>query len=148
MNKEYCEKVRISAMAILDGEVPQLSSEELNEHIQSCAHCRHELEQQKVVIGLLSEQSRRLFSDDIWSRIAAGIAQSRAKQKVGKELLPLAVLGLILLIYKIIEVLPGFTPGLFVKLMPLVPVFVFFCLLKQNPFKINQNLRLEGDIRW
>ncbi|MHC4645933.1 MAG: zf-HC2 domain-containing protein [Planctomycetota bacterium] len=56
MTEEYCQKVRISAMAILDGEAPLLSAGEIAEHAESCADCRQELERQKQVLGLLNEQ--------------------------------------------------------------------------------------------
>ncbi len=146
MNKEYCEKVRLSAMSILDGEVPKVSTKELDEHLKSCADCRRELEQQKVAIGLLDEQSRRFITEDVCSRVAATIEESRVKLKSRQGLGPFIALGLILLAYKVIEVLPDFTPGLVIKMMLLVSVFVFFILLKENPFKVNQNLKLKGDI--
>ena len=146
MNKEYCEKVRLSAMVILDGEAPPLSVKELDEHLKSCPDCRRELEQQEVAIELLDEQSRRFITEDVCSRVAATIEESRVKLKSRQGLGPFIVLGLILLAYKVIEVLPDFTPGLVIKMMPLVSVFVFFILLKENPFKVNQNLKLKGDI--
>ncbi len=146
MNKEYCEKVRLSAMVTLDGEISPLSVEELDEHLKSCADCRRELEQQKVAIGLLDEQSRRFITEDVCSRVAATIEESRVKLKSRQGLGLFIVLGLILLVYKVIEVLPGFTPGLIIKLTPVILVFVFFGLLKENPFKVNQNLKLKGDI--
>ena len=146
VNKKYCEKIRLSAMAIQDGEVPPLSVKELDEHLKFCADCSRELEQQKIVIGLLGEQSRRFITEDVCSRVAGTIGQSRVKLKGRQELGLFIVLGLILLVYKVIEVLPDFTPGLIVKTMPFVPVFVFFVLLKENPFKVNQNLKLEGDL--
>ena len=132
----------MSAMAILDGEEPQLSAKEINEHLQSCADCRHELELQKDIAKLLGNQNRRSFTEDICSRIAAVIQESEARRYAGQKLWPFVVLGLILLGYKIIEVLPGVTAGLVIKSTPLVVIIVFFSLLKQNPFKINQNLRL------
>ena len=149
MNKEeYCEKVRLSAMMILDGEIPSLPVKELDEHLKSCADCRREVEQQKVIIGLLDEQSRLLITEDVCSRVTAAIEDLRVKLKSRQRLGLFIVLGLILLAYKIIEVLPGFTPGLITKLISVVLVFVFFGLLKENPFKVNQNLKLKGDIGW
>ena len=147
MNKEYCEKVRLSAMVILDGEIPPLSVKELDEHLKSCVDCRRELEQQKVVIRLLDEQNRQLITEDVCSRVAATIEELRVKPESRQRLGLFIVLGLILLVYKVIEVLPNFTSGLVIKMLPLVPVFVFFVLLKENPFKVNQNLKLEGDLR-
>ncbi|MCJ7729297.1 MAG: zf-HC2 domain-containing protein [Sedimentisphaerales bacterium] len=147
MNRKYCEKVQVSAMAILDGEVPQLSKEEISEHLKSCADCRYELEQQKEAIGLLAEQSRRSSTEDIWPKVAAAVEKSTASRKTNVELYVLGLLGLVLFVCKIVEVLPGLTPGVVIKLMPLTAVFIFFALLRQNPFSLSQHLRTQGDIR-
>ena len=147
MNKEYCEKVRISAMAISDGEQPLLSELQIKEHIESCADCRLELEQQKYAMELLSGQERRPYDIDVWSGIETVIEQSAVRTKPRMQLWLFAALGLVLFACKIIEVLPVFAPGVIFKLMSLVIVFVFFILLGQNPFIINQNLTLKGDIK-
>ena len=145
MNREYCEKVRISAMAILDGEVPLLSENQVNEHLASCADCCRELEQQKQAARLLDGQSRRVFAEDLWPRMAVAIEKLTAKPKHLRELHFFVMLSLFLLGYKIVEVLPGISIGVLFKLLPLGVVFVFFGLLKQNPIEISQSLRLEGD---
>jgi predicted anti-sigma-YlaC factor YlaD len=147
MSKEYCQKVRVSAMAIRDNEVPQLSAEEVNEHVKSCADCRSELKQQEEVIKLLDAQSRQLSTEDICSKIAVTIEESKAGMQSRRELWSFIVLGFILLVFKIIEVLPGVAAGVITKLMPVAAVLVFFGLLKHNPFKVNKNLRFEGGIR-
>jgi predicted anti-sigma-YlaC factor YlaD len=147
MNKEYCEKVRISAMAISDGEQPLLSELQIKEHIESCADCRLELEQQKYATELLDGQKRRSYDVEVWSGIETVIEKSAIRPKHRLQLWLFAALGLILFAYKIIEVLPVFTPGVIFKLMSLVIVFVFFVLLGQNPFIINQNLTLKGNIK-
>jgi predicted anti-sigma-YlaC factor YlaD len=146
MSKEFCEKVRISAMTILDGEEPILSVNEVNEHIEHCADCRHELEQQKQVDAILHGQNRRTFAENVWPTIAARIERS-AKPNRLSELLLFVLLGIFLLAYKIIEVLPGITPSVTIKLVPLAIVFVFFRVLKQNPLEIRPNLRLEGNTK-
>ncbi len=145
MNKEYCEKVRISIMAILDGERPLLSELQIKEHIESCADCRLELEQREYATDLLDGQKRRPYDIDVWSGIEPVIEQSAILPKHSLQLWLFAALGLILIACRIIEVLPAFTPGVIFKLMSLVIVFVFFVLLGQNPFAINQNLILKGD---
>jgi hypothetical protein len=147
MNKEYCEKIRISAMAISDGEEPLLSELQIKEHIESCADCRVELEQQKYATELLDGQKRRPYDIDVWSGIEPVIEQSAVRPKHSLQLWMFAALGLILFAYKIIEVLPVFTPGVIFKLMSLVIVFVFFVLLGQNPFVVSQNLILKGDLK-
>jgi predicted anti-sigma-YlaC factor YlaD len=144
MSEEFCEKVRISAMAILDGEKPTLPANEVDEHIRSCADCQRAVEQQGQTAGLLAGQSRRVFAEDVWPKVAVSIEAS-ARPKHLREVFLFVLLGVFLLAYKVIEVLPGIATGVAIKLAPLVVVFVFFCLLRQNPFAINQNLRLEGD---
>jgi predicted anti-sigma-YlaC factor YlaD len=134
-------------MAILDGEVPQLSKEEISEHLESCADCRDVLEQQKDANRLLVEQSRRSSTEDIWPRVMAAIEESTASRKTDVELYVLGLLGLVLFVCKIVEVLPGLTPGVVIKLMPLAVIFIFFALLRQNPFSLSQHLRTQGDIR-
>jgi predicted anti-sigma-YlaC factor YlaD len=147
MQSKYCERVQVSAMAILDGEVPQLSEEEIGRHVKSCANCRDTLEQQKVVIRLLGEQSRRSFTEDIWSGVAAAVQESRATRKTYAELYVLCLLGLILFIYKIVEVLPSIAPGLVIKMLPLAAAFIFFAIIRQNPLSISRHLVLQGDTR-
>jgi anti-sigma factor RsiW len=146
MSKELCEKVRISAMAILDGENPPLPANETNAHIEHCPDCRHELEQQKQTVGLLASQSRRVFAEDIWPQVATSI-EGLSKPKHPREPVLFLMLCLFLLAYKIIEVLPGLNVGVVMKLAPLAVVLMFFSLLKQNPLEINQSLRLEGDTK-
>jgi len=146
MGKDYCEKVRISAMAILEGEAPQLSATEVQEHLASCADCRGELEQQKQVTELLSEQRLRDFSDDLSPRIAAAIEQAApGPERLGQPIV-VTVLVVFLLACRTIEVLPAVAPGLAVKLMPVALITAFFILVKQNPFKISRNIGFIGDI--
>jgi predicted anti-sigma-YlaC factor YlaD len=147
MNKEYCEKIRISAMAISDGERPLLSELQIKEHIESCEDCRLELEQLKIATELLDGKRRRPYDVNVWSGIETVIEQSSIRPKHRLQLWLFTALGLILFAYKIIDVLPVFKPGVIFKLMSLVIVFVFFVLLGQNPFAINQNLILKGDLK-
>jgi len=147
MNKEYCEKVRISAMVLLDGEAPQLSESEINKHIESCTDCRLELEQQKQAVSLLAGRSRRVVAEDVWPQIEPLIEATRSGRRRPGTVGPFIILCLFLVTHKIIEVLPAITAGLAIKLTPVGVIVLFFCLLRENPFKINQNLRLEGDIR-
>ena len=146
MSKDYCEQVQISVMAISDGEESPLLANEVNEHIKSCADCRHALEQQKQVVAFLAGQSRRVCAEDVWPKVAASI-EATAKAERTTEVLLFALLGLLLFACKIIEVLPGIAAGVAIKLAPLVVVFVFFRLLKENPLTINRNLNVEGDIK-
>ncbi len=153
MNKEYCEKIRISAMAIRDGETAPLSGQEIARHLQSCADCRLEIDQQKQAEDILNGRSRRIFAQDVWPEIAAALEETRGRPVQPANVPAFLVLCLFLLAYKVVEVLPFVTAGVAVKLIPAGVLVLFFSLLKQNPFQINSNLghrqaslKLQGDI--
>lgn len=154
MNKEYCEKIRISAMALRDGETAPLSEQEIAGHVQSCADCRIEIDQQKQAAELLNGRSRRVFAQDVWPEIAAALEETKGRHAQPANALPFVLLGLFLLTFKIVEVLPSVTAGVAVKLIPVGVLVLFFGLLKQNPFEINPNLgrrqaslTLQGDTK-
>ena len=147
MVSEYCEKIRISAMAIRDGETPPLSEQEVSKHLESCADCRLEIDQQKQAMALLDGRSRRVFAQDVWPEIAAAVEATKARPRQPASVLPFVILCLFLLTHKIIEVLPSVTAGVMIKLAPVAVLVLFFTLIKQNPFEINQNLKLQGDTK-
>jgi predicted anti-sigma-YlaC factor YlaD len=144
MSGKYCEKVQMSAMAIRDGEAPLLSKEDISEHLKSCADCRNELKRQETVSRLFSELMRRSYTEDIWPTVAAAIKESAASRNTNAELFVFGLFGFVLLVCKIAEVLPGITPVLAIKLLSLVAVFVFFAIIKQNPFSLSLHL-IQGD---
>jgi anti-sigma factor RsiW len=168
MNKEYCERIRISAMAIRDGESPPLAEQEVKKHLESCADCRLEIGRQEQAIDLLDGRSRRVFAQDVWPRLSPSLVrrvgqvgqvrqarpQGHARPEQSANALPFVILCLFLLAYKVVEVLPFVTAGVAVKLIPVGVLVLFFALLKQNPFEINPNLgrrqaslRLQGDTK-
>ena len=147
MVSEYCERIRMSAMAIRDGETPPLPEQEVSMHLESCADCRLEIDQQKQAMEFLDGRSRRVFAQDVWPEIAAAMETTKAGRRQPASVLPFVVLCLFLLAHKIIEVLPSVTAGVLIKLAPVAVLVLFFALIKQNPFQINENLQLQGDIK-
>jgi predicted anti-sigma-YlaC factor YlaD len=154
MNKEYCERIRISAMAIRDGESPPLAEQEVKKHLESCAECRLEIDRQTQAIELLNGRSRQIFAQNVWPEIAAALEATEAKPKQSANVPAFVILCLFLLTYKVVEVLPSVTAGVAIKLIPVGVLVLFFSLLKQNPFQINPNLgrrqaslRLQGDTK-
>lgn len=55
------------------------------------------------------------------------------------------VLGVLLLGYRIAEMIPDHDFGLVFKFIPVLFVIVAFGYLRENPFKINTELRFEGE---
>jgi hypothetical protein len=77
---------------------------------------------------------------DLWPAIENRIAK-RSNSVIGWR--PFALIGLLLVIYKLLEMLPARDLGLAFKLVPLVIVAFLFVLIKENPFRINTELVLE-----
>lgn len=144
MATKKCEEVSMAMMAIGDGEKPVLAADEIAHHLAHCAECSQEFEQLNSLAKLLNDQKRRELSPDLWPNIkkrlgsppAAGPAQQWAA---------FLVLGLLLVIFKLLEMIPERDLGLLFKLVPLLFVIGMFGYFKENPFKINLELTLEGD---
>jgi len=54
------------------------------------------------------------------------------------------ILGLLLLGYCLLEIVPNRHLGLLFKLVPILLVIAAFSYLRENPFRINTQLTLEG----
>lgn len=147
MMSERCEKVRLAAMAALDGETPPLSEKEIQEHLATCAACRGEVEQLQREIAPLDRQKPRVFADDVWPGVEIALQTQAAPAKTRREAYVFGVLSLLLLACKVLGVLPELGGSFLPRVLPLVAALVLFGVLKQNPFRITGNLKLEGDLR-
>lgn len=122
---EVCETVRLSAMAIGDGEVPPMPEGEVKAHLSGCEECRREVEMMEGSRDLLMPVRRRTVEADLWPRI-----EGRLRSRKG-----VFVPFLLLLVgYRILEVLPDLDLGLIVKVLPLLLAVSLFAVLKENPF--------------
>jgi hypothetical protein len=133
MNKENCEEILMAAMAISDGEKIGISPEEIGAHLQSCEGCRRETESFQRIAGMLQAQQRRVSNVDLWSAVQPRI-EARTNWK------PFVFVAVLLVVYKLAEMLPDRDPGFALKIVPLVFVVALFGFLKENPFKINTEL--------
>jgi predicted anti-sigma-YlaC factor YlaD len=140
MKEINCENVLMAKMAEIDGEETEISSEQINLHLANCENCRPEFEQMQAADNLLRRQTQREQTADLWSAIETRIG-ARAKSQIGWK--PFALLGVLLIAYKLLEMLPEQDFGLAFKLVPLVFIVALFVFLKENPFKINAELVLE-----
>ena len=103
-----------------------------------CANCHHELEQLQVLDQVFAGHMLSETSVDLWPAIENRIAK---RSVVGWQ--PFALIGLLLVLYKLLEMLPTRDPGMAFKLVPLIIVALLFVLIKENPFRINTELVLE-----
>ena len=138
MNVIDCEKVQLAIMAESDAEEP-IPSASIKLHLADCENCRSQLEQMQEVDQLLKSQTRREQGVDLWPAIHRQISRHE-HSKIGWQ--PFAVLGVLLVAWKLFEMLPAADPGLSFKLLPLVFIVGLFVFLKENPFKINTELML------
>lgn len=143
MNEINCENAMLAMMAMMDGEETLLSSEQTTAHLAQCKNCRQEFEQMQNIAGLLKKQNRREQDADLWLLIEKRIgAQNETASVIGWKMFIL--LGAFLVAYKLLEMIPERDFGLLFKFVPLVFVVALFGFLKENPFKINTELGLEG----
>jgi predicted anti-sigma-YlaC factor YlaD len=142
MTELNCESVSMAAMALADGYHSEVSAEQIEAHLDNCADCLQELGQLRALATLLAGQKRQQQqSEHIWAAIGGRLPG--APQKASRTWRPFALLGLLLLAYKLVEMIPDRDFGLLFKVAPILFVVAAFGYLKENPFKINAELRLE-----
>lgn len=138
MKELTCEDVLMAQMAAADGEEPGFSKQQLSAHVAGCANCQHELKQLQVLDQLFTGQTLSESRVDLWPAIEKGISKRSTL-----SWRPFALIGLLLVIYKMLEMLPARDPGMAFKLVPLVIVVLLFVFIRENPFRINTELVLE-----
>lgn len=140
MKEPTCEDVLMSQMAADDEEESEFSKEQSSAHIASCANCQHELKQFKALDHLFTGHTLSEPGVDLWPGIENRIAK---RTSAAFRWRPFALIGLLLVSYKLFEMLPARGPGMAFKLVPLVIVVLLFLFIKENPFRINTELVLE-----
>jgi hypothetical protein len=140
MKELSCEDVLKAQMSAADGEQPGIANELLAAHVAGCANCHRELEQLQALDQMLAGHTLGEARVDLWPAIENRITK-RAASAVDWQ--PFAVIGLLLLITKLLEMLPARDLGVALKLVPLVIVALLFVLIKENPFRINTELVME-----
>ena len=138
MKELSCDDVLMAQMAVADGE--EIELDQLAAHISGCANCQQELSHMQVLDQMLSRHTLSEPRVDLWPAIENRIAKP-TRSAVSWQ--PFALIGLLLVIYKLLEMLPAQDIGMAFKLVPLVIVTFLFVLIKENPFRINTELVLE-----
>ena len=135
-----CERVRIAAMALADGETSPLPRAAIEVHLAECAECRQELEELRALGRLWEAQSRQTHAVDLWPQVA-GHLQIRVGQPEKHRWLP--ALAALLVVFKLIEFIPNRSLGMWVQLVPLLLAAAIFAVARQNPFQIKTELRSQ-----
>lgn len=145
MTKLNCESVCMASMAIADGYQSELSSDEIETHLANCSDCRREVAQLRALSSLLDAQERRQRTENVWKRVEPRLPDASPAQSTSEAWHPFMLLGVLLLGYRIVEMIPDRDFGFRFKLVPVLLVIAAFSYLRENPFKINSELRLEGE---
>lgn len=140
MKELTCEDVLMAQMAMADGEEPVFAKEQLTAHLTACANCQSELKQLQALDHLFASHSLAEPHVDVWPTIESRIAQPTRSALSWR---PFALIGLLLVVYKLVEMLPARELGMAFKLVPLIIVILLFVLIKENPFRINTELVME-----
>ena len=140
MKELSCEDVLMAQMAAADGEEPAFSKEQLTAHMTACVNCQNELKQLLALDHVLASQTLAEPNVDLWPAIENRIGKPSGSV-IHWQLF--ALIGLLLIIYKLLEMLPARDLGLAFKLVPLVIVTLLFVVIKENPFRINTELMME-----
>jgi predicted anti-sigma-YlaC factor YlaD len=145
MTELNCESVCMAAMATTDGYQSALSPDEIKTHIENCPDCRQEFAQLRALSSLLDTQKRRQQVANTWTGIEARLPALPAEQSASPQWRTFLLLGVLLVGYRLVEMLPDRDLAWFFKLLPVILVVAAFVYLRENPFKINAELRLEGE---
>jgi len=143
MKLDECEETILSATAEMDGETPLLSAEQTAQHLSRCEQCRTEIKRQKEIFNLFQTQKRLAPQADLWFEIERRISDRPISEPIRTRYFFL-LLGVILVVYKLLEMIPAQDFGFLFKFVPLIFIAALFYFLKENPFKINTELKLEG----
>ena len=139
MKEIACEQVLMAKMAEADGERPELSQEDLEAHLSACENCQAEVARIRNVDVVLQRSSRADTAVDLWPVVSRSLDQ----RNVQITWQPFVVALILLLGYKLVEIVPDEDPGMALKLVPLVIFAALMIFIRENPFKINSELVLE-----
>jgi|GEM_PF-528181 len=145
MDDEFCLRVRMAAMAMADGEQPDMPRAEIDAHLAACPSCRSEIAAQVAVATRFGGVLRMSPDEDLWpgamSVLDAGVGGRRSRTDPRPALLAAVALAL----YKIAELAPEQEPLPIIRLAPLLIAAALFLYLRNNPFRIEPGLLLEGE---
>ena len=145
MIEASCESVCLATMATLDGREAELTHEIIENHLANCPRCREEVKQMRAVNQLLAAQQRREQTADVWPAVRSRLTVQDPQKTTSSTWLPFMVLGLLLFGYWLLELISQLDLGMMFKVIPVLIVIAIFIYVKENPFKINAQLRLEGE---
>src|SRR5215813_4565473 len=140
-----CESILIAAMALADGEESPLSTAEIQAHLSNCECCSEEIAQLHDTNKLFSSQQRLRYQTDLWPQLNDRLLATAGSSPPFRWRV-LLLFGIPLFGYRILMLVLQAAPSLWSKLVTVILVIAVFSYLRANPFKINSELTLEGEL--
>jgi predicted anti-sigma-YlaC factor YlaD len=137
-----CEDILIQKLALIDGETNEAAAAQIDAHLAGCESCRREIEQLENLVTMLNRQQRQAPDTDLWAAVEKRI-DAESETILTLQWQPFVLLGIFLVVYKLLEMIPERDFGWALRLVPFVLIAALFVVLKENPFKINTELILE-----
>ena len=138
MNQPGCEEMQIAAMAIAEGQAPEIPVPLVREHLNQCPACRDAVTAISPTLATLARQTRRRHPADLWPAIQRNVAPRPAAW-------PYVVLAMLLVVYELIDLVSDRQWSIAIQIIPVLIAFGLFRILKQSPFQIATELRLGGE---
>ena len=94
--------------------------------------------------SFLDGQKRKQQTEDVWMQVEQRLPHALPAPSASRVGYSFVILGLLLLGYRLIEMIADRHFGLLFKLVPVLLVMLAFSYARENPFRINSELTLEG----
>src|SRR5258708_7364596 len=131
MTELSCESVCMAAMAMADGRRSELSSDQIEAHLSSCPGCSREVGELRVLSSLLDAQERRQRTENVWKRVEQRLPDVSPARNTSQAWRQFLLLGVLLLGYRIAEMIPDRDFGFSFKLVPVLFAIAAFSYLKE-----------------
>lgn len=136
-NDVECDVVQLAIMAEADGEKAPIHKQSVLSHLAICETCRATAEHLLMTDTILRLQVRETHEIDLWPAIRERIGKGRGE----RDHWLLVALGLVFL--KLWESFLPEAPSRIYLIIPLILAAVIFVLMRENPFRISTDLRME-----
>ena len=127
-----CERVRLTLMASLDGEIESRSAAD-QQHLSTCAACQQWLEQLQAMGGQLQRLSYPRAPGDLWPAVEGRITRSDRRLGLSRWLWPL---GAVVLGWRALQLFIDLPAPLLHPLVPLAAMVAIVWLIVGDPLAI------------
>jgi predicted anti-sigma-YlaC factor YlaD len=140
-NDVTCDEILMSAMAIADGESPPVPAATVEAHLAGCPSCREQAAGLAATARLLDGGRRAPVAVDLWPDLERRIAAPPSR---AAGLAPFLALAAVLAGYRVL-LAAATVPATAVKLLVVAAIVLTFVYVRENPFNIKTELRLETE---